>query len=186
MKLPTNNYPEELQTQPRSQTQTNMRLIVYVASWSLQQSGVTNLPYEHPDFPCSRRSQNYLNWKRPLSPSNPTLGWSPLCHLSATSSHFWNMSRDGDSTTSLDSPYQCLTTLSMQKFSFSHFSSISFPISLALLWTCSNTSVSFLKWRIQIMELGCSAWRQGGSGRTFLLSTTLWKAGVARSVSSLR
>lgn len=160
-----------------------MRLIVYVASWSLQQSGVTSLPYEHPDFPCSRRSQNYWSWKRPLSPSNPTLGWSSKCHIP---SHFLNISRDGDSTTSLDRPYQGLTTLSMQKFFFSHFSSTSFPISLVLLWTCSSTSVSFLKWRIQIMELGSSAWRKGGSGRTFLLSTTLWKEGVARSVSSLR
>jgi len=35
---------------------------------------------------------------------------------SATSTRFLNTSRDGDSTTSLGSLFQCLTTLSVQKF----------------------------------------------------------------------
>ena len=35
---------------------------------------------------------------------------------SATSTHFFNTSRDGDSTTSLGSLLQCLTTLSVYKF----------------------------------------------------------------------
>lgn len=36
--------------------------------------------------------------------------------LSATSSHFLNTSRSGDSTTSLESPFQCMTSLSVKKF----------------------------------------------------------------------
>lgn len=36
--------------------------------------------------------------------------------FSATSTHLSNISRDGDSITSLDSLLQCLTTLSMKKF----------------------------------------------------------------------
>ena len=35
---------------------------------------------------------------------------------SVISTHFFNISRDGDSTTSLDSLFQCLTTLSVKKF----------------------------------------------------------------------
>ena len=35
--------------------------------------------------------------------------------LSATSPWFWNTSRDGDPTTSLGSPFQCLTALSEKK-----------------------------------------------------------------------
>ena len=38
------------------------------------------------------------------------------CPLSATSPHFLNTSRDNDSSTSLGSPFQSLTTLSEKKF----------------------------------------------------------------------
>jgi len=36
--------------------------------------------------------------------------------LSTTSERVLNTSRDGDSTTSRGSPFQCLTTLSVKKF----------------------------------------------------------------------
>ena len=36
--------------------------------------------------------------------------------LSTTSKWFLNTPRDGDSTTTLGSPFQCLTTLSIKKF----------------------------------------------------------------------
>ena len=54
-----------------------------------------------------------IGWKRPLRSLSPTIHPTPPCLLnriwSATSTCFLNTSRDGDSTTSLSSPVQCLT-----------------------------------------------------------------------------
>ena len=48
-------------------------------------------------------------------PNHPALTNSPITSLRATSRRLLNTSRDGDSTTSMRSPSQCLTTLSVQK-----------------------------------------------------------------------
>ncbi|KAK4832220.1 hypothetical protein QYF61_021067, partial [Mycteria americana] len=60
-------------------------------------------------------------WKRPLRSSSPTVNLAlpspPLnMSLSTTSTRLLNTSRDGNSTTSLGSLFQCLTTLSVNKF----------------------------------------------------------------------
>lgn len=60
--------------------------------------------------------------------------------LSARSSQFLNASRGGDSTTSMGIPFQCLTTLSVEKFflmsNLNHpwYSSRPFPSVLNCLW----------------------------------------------------
>ena len=57
---------------------------------------------------------NQQGWKRPLRSSNPTIHLPPilLTEQRPASKCFLNTSRDGHSTTSLGSPFQCLTTLS--------------------------------------------------------------------------
>ena len=62
-----------------------------------------------------------IGWERLLRSSVPTICPTPSCLLnhisqSATSTHFLNTYRDGDSTASLGSLFQCLTTLSVKKF----------------------------------------------------------------------
>ena len=61
-----------------------------------------------------------IGWKRPLRSSSSTVTPTPPCLLNhvpkCPSRHFLNTSRDGDSTTSLGSLFQCLTTLPVKKF----------------------------------------------------------------------
>ena len=65
---------------------------------------------------CSTQALLVMNWGRPLwSPHRglPSLTINPITSmsLSAATPHFMNLCRDGDSTTSLDSLFQCLTIL---------------------------------------------------------------------------
>ena len=63
-----------------------------------------------------------VGWKRPLRSSSPTVHPTTPCLLNHNilKCHiymfFWNTSRDRDSTTPLGSRFQCLTTLSVEKF----------------------------------------------------------------------
>lgn len=63
-------------------------------------------------------SRNHCGWKGSPRSLSPTTDWSPPCQLwmSATSRGFLNTSRNGHSSTSLGSPLQCLTTLSVKKY----------------------------------------------------------------------
>ena len=66
--------------------------------------------------------------------------------LSTTSKRFLNTSRDGDSTTSLGSPFQCLTTLPVKKFFL--ISSLNLP------W---DVIIGFGPyWEVRGDPLGCS------------------------------
>ncbi|KAK4813638.1 hypothetical protein QYF61_014398 [Mycteria americana] len=61
------------------------------------------------------------SWKRSLGSSSPTVNPTPPCLLNHVLKvphlhTFLNSSRDGDSTTSLGSLFQCLITLSVKKF----------------------------------------------------------------------
>lgn len=63
----------------------------------------------------------YLGWKRSSTSSSPTVSLTLPCpslsHVSWFHIHtFPQYLQDGDSTTSLGKPIQCLTTLSMEKF----------------------------------------------------------------------
>jgi len=58
---------------------------------------------------------------------------------SATSTRFLNTSRDGDSTTSLGSLFQCLTTLSVKKF-FPNIQSKPTLMQLEVIASCPITS----------------------------------------------
>ena len=75
-------------------------------------------PHHHPPKKETFRFQIGVRIIEPRS-SSPTISLSPPCpltmSLSATSTRFLNASRDGDSTTSLGSLCQCLTTLSDKK-----------------------------------------------------------------------
>ena len=62
--------------------------------------------------------------------------------LSTTSRHFLNTFRDGDSTTSLGSPFQCLAALSVKKF----FPDIQPKLTLAQLETTSPHPVTCHQW----------------------------------------
>lgn len=67
-----------------------------------------------------RRVQgNCLGWKRHLWVqllTQPCQVHTKMMFLSATSTHLVNLSREGGSTTTLSSLFQCLTTLSEKKF----------------------------------------------------------------------
>ena len=56
--------------------------------------------------------------------------------LSTTCKWFLNTFRDGDSATSMGSPFQCLTTIYLKKFFLSSRSS---TICVSLLWLLSNS-----------------------------------------------
>ncbi|KAK4810503.1 hypothetical protein QYF61_004283 [Mycteria americana] len=59
-------------------------------------------------------SSDRTRWKRPLRSSSPTVNPTPPCLLNhVLKRHIYT---DGDSTTSLGSLFQCLTTLSVKKF----------------------------------------------------------------------
>jgi len=87
-----------------------------------------------------QESQNHYDWKRILrSPSltihlPPTLAVNQCTTLSTTSTHFLNICMDGDSTTSLGSLLQCLTTLSVSNF----FPNIQPELSLVQLLAISS------------------------------------------------
>jgi len=72
-----------------------------------------------PVLPLSSDSENPEGWKRPLRPSSPNVNPTPPCLLNCVpKGHiytFLNTSRDGDSTTSPGSLFQCLTTLAVRK-----------------------------------------------------------------------
>ena len=66
-------------------------------------------------------SQNHIGWKGPWRSSSPTVNLALAVSnytisLSAMSMWLLNTSRDGDSTTALGSPFQCLTTHSVKKY----------------------------------------------------------------------
>jgi len=83
-------------------------------------SSAPSLTYQPPQTSRYLQSKNHFGWKTPFRSSPVTIS------LSTTSSCFLNTSRDGDPTTSLGNPFQCLTTPSVQKL---------FPISnVNLLW----------------------------------------------------
>ena len=82
-------------------------------------------------------SWNHQGWKRPQRTSSPTILPPPIfpvwtLSLSKTSKCFLNSSRDDDPTASLDSPFQCLSTLLAKKFLLTS--------SLHLPW-CNSRSV---------------------------------------------
>jgi len=65
-------------------------------------------------------SLNYEGWERSLWLSSPTVNPPPPCPLTmtlrATSTPFFSSSRDGDTTFSVGSLFQCLTILSKKEF----------------------------------------------------------------------
>ena len=69
-----------------------------------------------------------------------------MSHLSVTSTHLLNTSRDGDSTTSLGSLFQCLITLSVKKFFL--ISNLNFP------WRREGQSIQLCSLWVWVMRIG--------------------------------
>jgi len=68
-----------------------------------------------------RIMDSHQRWKRPPRSSSPTVHQRPMflheiMSFTTTSKCFLNISRDGATTTSLGSPFQCLITLLEKKF----------------------------------------------------------------------
>ena len=79
---------------------------------------------------CSRTqwlSWNHYGWKRPLRSSPAVNTLLPILPSVPQSTQFLNATRDGDSTTSLGSPFQHLNTLSEKKFFL--LSNLNLPLS---------------------------------------------------------
>jgi len=84
-----------------------------VRGWKLLRKGSSSAGNKSTAIYRITESWNHCGWKRPLGLSSPTINPWPPCSLttwlSDTSPRFLNISRDGDSTTSLCSLCQCLT-----------------------------------------------------------------------------
>lgn len=57
-----------------------------------------------------------LKLEKTLRSSSLTISSMPTDHISATSPWFWSTSKDSDSSTSLGSLFQCITTLFKSNF----------------------------------------------------------------------
>ena len=90
---------------------------------------------------------------------------------SATSTRFFNTSRDGDSTTSLGSLFQCLTTLSVKKFFWRS--------NLNLPW-CNSTPCPLFLSPVTWKKLHCSSPVSHGRHHALLpfLVPRTWQWGV--------
>lgn len=76
-----------------------------------------SVPIESHRYSVSHRI-SHLSWKRPSKSPSPTINLtlpSPLLNY-VPKCHFSNTSRDGNSTNSLGTPFQCLPILSVKKF----------------------------------------------------------------------